>query len=281
MTLLNGAGTPAPAGKCSVDCAGDAYQSCGGLSYLSLYKNSRLQYQDCVANYTTMGCVMEAVGTRLLNGASYVNNTGMTREVCVSFCQSKSMNWAGLEYGTQCYCANKLNVAGNAGPTSLPSSSCSMPCSGKITQYCGGPSALNLYKLDNSTICPPVVYPDDSTTTPSSTLGQLANPTTLPPKANDDTKSSLPTVLGTSFALLAAIGLGGAYWFQYHRKKNIHASPLGSLRSSPLMESMVALNPSRSEPALSTSISLQSIPRVKGPRDDPTLPGTERSVYYN
>lgn len=66
-------------------------------------------------------------GTRTLEGASYTNNTGMTDEACIAFCQSQSMYWAGTEYSTQCFCGNSL---AGGGSLAANQGDCNMACSG-------------------------------------------------------------------------------------------------------------------------------------------------------
>ena len=48
----------------------------------------------------------------------------------------------GLEYSTECYCANE--VGGNA--TKVDGNDCRMACGGDTAQMCGGPDRLSVYK---------------------------------------------------------------------------------------------------------------------------------------
>lgn len=70
----------------------------------------------------------------------------MTVETCLSMCYN--YNYAGLEYGGQCWCDNKLNWAGNTGATpgaNISESQCKMTCRGNSSEFCGAGVRLNLY----------------------------------------------------------------------------------------------------------------------------------------
>lgn len=42
------------------------------------------------------------VAARTLTGAEFTNTTGMTVESCVSFCDSQSFIYAGVEFSQEC-----------------------------------------------------------------------------------------------------------------------------------------------------------------------------------
>ncbi|KAF8261575.1 hypothetical protein EI94DRAFT_1745735 [Lactarius quietus] len=64
-------------------------------------------------------------------------------ENCIGACSSKGYRIAGLELN-QCFCGNALNTAGGTGGQ-IATSSCSSPCPGDQTEFCGGTGALLLY----------------------------------------------------------------------------------------------------------------------------------------
>jgi len=195
-----------------MQCGGNTYQSCGGPGTLSMYNNTAYYYQDCLANWTTVGCVAEANMTRLLVGKSYTNTSvPVTREVCGAYCQSLGMPYMGLEYGQQCYCGTSLVGYGNTTlPPLLPAATCGMPCKGNSLQYCGGSKALNLYRFDNKTICP-IQTPPASTPTAST-------PTSAPTGTPDSpAASSSATAIGASLGA-AALLLGSSGIWMYRRR---------------------------------------------------------------
>jgi len=261
MNLLGGA-APLKSSRCNVACKGNMYQNCGGAGSLSLYKHSRLTYQDCTQNSATIGCVADTTtGARLLNGPSYVNNTAMTREMCSDFCRRSKQLYFGIEYSTQCYCGNSFTgFAGNSLPPLIDPSSCNMPCSGNPTQYCGGSRALNLYNVLNTTSICPVQSLADEDTTPT---GPVPTATTVP-ESPDTGSSSLAGALGATFAVIAVAAAGGTVYLR--RRKSDPRS--AAVSAGPWTQSMMNLN-SRSDANLSSSMSLTNLTRVRGPRDDP------------
>ena len=67
----------------------------------------------------------------------------MTVPVCLKFCQSKGFQYAGLEYSSECYCADSLT---NGASLSRSSNQCNMLCSGDGLTTCGGSNGLQLYQ---------------------------------------------------------------------------------------------------------------------------------------
>ena len=65
----------------------------------------------------------------------------MTVEKCASFCSGYS--YMAVEYGSECYCGNKINTAQGAVPAS--DGRCKVPCAGDTSQICGGGFGLTLY----------------------------------------------------------------------------------------------------------------------------------------
>ncbi|KAL3962423.1 hypothetical protein ACCO45_003946 [Purpureocillium lilacinum] len=83
----------------------------------------------------------------------YNNGTSMTIELCLQKCYM--YKWAGVEYGRECWCGNKLNLAGNTGATpgkNVTDSQCSFLCPGDKKVYCGAGSRLQLYSNNATTI---------------------------------------------------------------------------------------------------------------------------------
>lgn len=71
--------------------------------------------------------------------------------MCQDFCSSKNYPFAGVEYGTQCYCG-----LGLAGGNTVGQTGCIMACPGDATQKCGGKSRLDISQK-SSYVMPVVV----------------------------------------------------------------------------------------------------------------------------
>jgi hypothetical protein len=125
-------------------CGGNSAQQCGGSSRLSVYNNTAYvmpQVVSSVSTYQMKACYNDNVAARAFN--SYVIATNaMTVEMCVSSCSARGFLYAGVEFGRECYCGNA--IASTSSPISL--STCQENfCSGNMTEYCGGSSALLVY----------------------------------------------------------------------------------------------------------------------------------------
>ncbi|OCF56169.1 hypothetical protein L486_06110 [Kwoniella mangroviensis CBS 10435] len=138
--LVNGASLDR-IGTCDMSCPGQLGTTCGGPSLLSLFKDSSLLYSlTTIGNWEKQGCIQEVSG-RALNAASLVTDD-MTLEKCTSFCSASGFTFAGLEYGSECYCGNSL---ANGATLDAFSTQCNMACSGNKGEICGGPNGITLY----------------------------------------------------------------------------------------------------------------------------------------
>lgn len=128
-------------------CTGAGDQLCGGPNALSLYKNLAFTppvIKPLIGKYASKQCLTDplASGGRSLQGASTTSST-MTADVCVKFCMGKRFRYAGVEYGSECYCGS--NIAPNTGKQGACVPANLMVCAGNPLQYCGGPGFMNLY----------------------------------------------------------------------------------------------------------------------------------------
>ena len=113
-------------------------------------------YYQNVTGWDYVGCAPDSVNSRTLANSSYMSSD-MTVESCLSYCKNRGLNYAGLEYATQCYCGSSLPDA--LAPTKGVLGNCFSPCAGNSSQYCGGANRLSIYytsaNLAESTIsCP-------------------------------------------------------------------------------------------------------------------------------
>lgn len=96
-----------------------------------------------VGTYVEIGCYSELQNARLLTGTSpAANPTNMTVEYCVNGCKALNKVYAGVEFGTECYCSDILPLIA----ISVDRVQCNIVCSGNNKQFCGGRSVLNIYR---------------------------------------------------------------------------------------------------------------------------------------
>jgi hypothetical protein len=92
--------------------------------------------------YRYIGCGLDLHQKALNTWAG--SEPGQTVETCISKCSKRGFNYAGLEYGAECFCGNVL--APESGPNPKMMGKCTMKCSGDKNQICGDASRLSLYK---------------------------------------------------------------------------------------------------------------------------------------
>jgi hypothetical protein len=134
-------------GMCYYQCSGNNLEYCGGQARIDLFSNTAVtqlplpSYQSTSGKYVHKGCYVDTSGRTLRNASLTGNN--MTPDVCAKFCLGKMFKWAGVEYGRECYCGDRVVNA-----TTAPLTNCNMLCAGNEGQtqtYCGGSSRLNMY----------------------------------------------------------------------------------------------------------------------------------------
>jgi len=91
--------------------------------------------------FTFRGCFPDNVASRTLVGYS-TEWDQMTPNRCAAICWEQSYTWAGVEYGSQCFCGNTNNAAG----TAVALSNCDQACSGSSAYSCGAPNFIELYQ---------------------------------------------------------------------------------------------------------------------------------------
>ncbi|KAF8970709.1 glycosyl hydrolase family 71-domain-containing protein [Flammula alnicola] len=96
------------------------------------------------AGWNYVGCYQDAA-SRTLSGLSNSDST-QTVSKCLASCQAAGYQYAGVEYGVECYCSNAITI----GALAAPESDCSMPCAGKSSDKCGAGWRLNVYKYTST-----------------------------------------------------------------------------------------------------------------------------------
>ncbi|KAM4065728.1 WSC domain-containing protein [Hirsutella rhossiliensis] len=167
---------------CSFPCAGDASEYCGAGNRIQLYKIGATPSPSTApdtsstgsgsskglpdtptvtsspivwpgnANFTFYSCVLEPSNGRLLELQVLDDGKNMTIDRCLRKCWSYS--WAGVEYGRECWCGDKLNLAGIDGATpgkNVTKTECDMLCPGDKKVYCGAGVRMSLYSNNATT----------------------------------------------------------------------------------------------------------------------------------
>ncbi|KAH7094455.1 hypothetical protein FB567DRAFT_4112 [Paraphoma chrysanthemicola] len=153
--IIRMGGSPASSdNECNTKCAGDASQTCGGPSRLSIWSSqTTLKVIQApkpiqkVDSWTYQGCIADGgAGERVFPWQS-VNATGNSPEWCLSKCKQFGYMAAGLEYGEECYCGD-LDGIERVGAQPVPESECNTACPGNPEAICGQGLRLTWYKWE-------------------------------------------------------------------------------------------------------------------------------------
>ncbi|CAE6401549.1 unnamed protein product [Rhizoctonia solani] len=141
-----GGGSVPPESECNMPCAGDSSQICGAGDRLSVYANGLITPGTVALPpgwISTSKCITEASAGRALVGNSFTSQS-LTLDQCVDICDQTGFQYAGAEYGAECYCSNAISTA-NGGGVEVAASECNMNCAGNSQQKCGAGYRITLY----------------------------------------------------------------------------------------------------------------------------------------
>ncbi|WVQ77852.1 hypothetical protein IAR50_007549 [Cryptococcus sp. DSM 104548] len=150
--LNNGASLSLSSTACTMACSGDSTTMCGGSGALSIAVSSTLTSKlstDLATAIITLPsgweaasttCIAEGTSGRALAHESYAADD-MTLNMCLTYCENLGWQYAGIEYGRECYCGDYLANGASLDLTAT----CNVPCGGDSTEICGGGNALSLF----------------------------------------------------------------------------------------------------------------------------------------
>ncbi|KAG4436351.1 hypothetical protein IFR05_008172 [Cadophora sp. M221] len=81
-------------------------------------------------------------------------NQNQTVQDCVAFCKGNDYQYAGLEYGEECFCGASVN---NIQATETD---CDSPCAGDKTEICGGFNRVSIYQDPTFPVADPTTISD-------------------------------------------------------------------------------------------------------------------------
>ncbi|XP_040038338.1 sialate:O-sulfotransferase 1 [Gasterosteus aculeatus] len=91
---------------------------------------------------TYMGCYLHNASDRALGGTMLYDLRKMTSSLCQDTCSESGYQFAGLEFGADCHCGNRISS------TRAPEEDCGLVCRGERGSPCGGVGRLSIYKVD-------------------------------------------------------------------------------------------------------------------------------------
>ncbi|KAM6907735.1 sialate:O-sulfotransferase 1 [Xenentodon cancila] len=102
---------------------------------VSLHRNSRHKG-------TYIGCFLHNVSDRALGGTMLYDTRKMTSSLCQDTCSESGYQFAGLEYGAECHCGNRISSQ------RAPEEDCNLVCRSERGSPCGGVGRLSIYKVE-------------------------------------------------------------------------------------------------------------------------------------
>ncbi|KAI6710688.1 hypothetical protein JHW43_006802 [Diplocarpon mali] len=86
------------------------------------------------------GCFVDSGRPRTLLYTGPRLYTSQTVQQCVAFCKGKQYQYAGLEYGEECFCGASVNNI------QVDESDCNQPCTGDSSEICGAFDRISIYQ---------------------------------------------------------------------------------------------------------------------------------------
>jgi len=136
---------PTDPSECKKPCAGDSSEYCGN-SWRLLIDSWWINSVDgktlgSSEEYGHGDCIKDFPENRLIHHKYSVDF--MTVEKCQDICTSGYFKVYGVEDGSDCYCGHSVHPY-----IRLSDLECNIPCPGNASEYCGGASAMNIYKVE-------------------------------------------------------------------------------------------------------------------------------------
>lgn len=109
----------------------------------------------------------------------------MTVESCLTACKDQGYPFAGVEFGSQCWCGVVL-----ANDTQkVDTSQCAMPCNGNSKEICGGSAKINVYVANDLESLEPCGYVPPASSSSTTYPPHLDH---LPADQHDDAPHDVP-----------------------------------------------------------------------------------------
>lgn len=105
----------------------------------------------------SLGCYDDDGTARLLSGYSAILKSSNSPQNCISICLQNGHLYAGVQFGSECFCGNDVPPAA----VRKPDPSCNMKCAGDPKQPCGGYYKMNVYQTGLSKFQPQSALEDE------------------------------------------------------------------------------------------------------------------------
>ena len=134
---------------CATQCIADSKEICGGPNRISVFHDetyNALRSPAKIGTYAHVGCYREPLDGSHALPALLIDRTDMTINQCVNRCYTAGYMFAGVEYGRECWCDNRIHDGVIDASDPSGTYTCSMPCMGDAGQPCGNSNVVDIYK---------------------------------------------------------------------------------------------------------------------------------------
>ncbi|KAM0227843.1 hypothetical protein ACHAPO_011220 [Fusarium lateritium] len=131
----------------SSSCLGTGYGNCCsqfgycGKSELHCGTGCQTGFGSCGTQqgpqFKDLGCFADSTNSRVL--PTSINHGGNTPDKCKAACADGGFTYAGVEFGSQCFCGSSLQRE------LVQSTDCTMNCPGDASIKCGGINAIQIF----------------------------------------------------------------------------------------------------------------------------------------
>jgi hypothetical protein len=143
--------------ECNMACPGLAGTTCGGNLTINIFLYIGMESATTPTNWAITvpgvweyrGCYTDSRSNRTLGFVGDfpgAKEGGMAIERCQGACQNAGYVYAGVEFGSECWCDN-LSRAGRGPGVQVSDSECNMTCTRNASEFCGGSNRLNIYQF--------------------------------------------------------------------------------------------------------------------------------------
>ena len=165
-----------------------------------------------VGQWSYLGCAKVDGASPALDGPR-TGDLNMTIKNCHAYCTEKKSPIAGLKYGRECWCGDKVSSTSPIQPPATCAESPKMICAGHSSEYCGAPNLITLW--NNTAFVATQAPTNTNTATGTAATGTSAKGTSTPTAAST---SSIP--VNTPTAGVSTIANGKALYIGCYNEVN-------------------------------------------------------------
>ncbi|KAF2155491.1 hypothetical protein K461DRAFT_290519 [Myriangium duriaei CBS 260.36] len=138
---------------CNMPCSDNL--PCGGANRLSVTMDNNVPegtIRQSYKSWTVLSCYSDVTTARTL-ATSLITPAGpknMTNADCLNICSNQDFTYCGTEHGGECYGSNTQPAQVRALAGDPIQQGCYYPCTGKVSELCGGSDRIIVYEVNTA-----------------------------------------------------------------------------------------------------------------------------------